>query len=283
MRRRELAIPARMSRVAVVAPRARLREALVALADAGTMELVGAIPPPQGEAVEALRRWSGDPDGPTPRSHAVLPSARTSPSSSDEESAIFSPARWSSHVAPPQRSPRLLLRVRRLGSGRSSLRESPNGWRAPVLRSSSCRSRHGPSPRRCFGLAARLPVPPAGRDVRGGALRGHRPDAVRCGLVRVHVRDDVRRRRPGARTRVPRARTSPRPRSLRDAAIRLATRCRVRGLSRRSSAFCTASSSALPESRPRSGSTLSMSRSGSSSRRSSSELCCSASATRSEA
>ena len=56
MRRSELAIPARMSRVAVVAPRARLREALVALADAGTMELVGAIPPPQGEAVEALRR-----------------------------------------------------------------------------------------------------------------------------------------------------------------------------------------------------------------------------------
>jgi V/A-type H+-transporting ATPase subunit I len=56
MPRRELAIPARMSRVAVVVPQARVREALVALADAGAVELVGALPPPQGEEMEALRR-----------------------------------------------------------------------------------------------------------------------------------------------------------------------------------------------------------------------------------
>jgi V/A-type H+-transporting ATPase subunit I len=45
-----------MSRVAIVAPRARLREALVELADAGVVEFVGAAPPPRGEEIEALRR-----------------------------------------------------------------------------------------------------------------------------------------------------------------------------------------------------------------------------------
>jgi V/A-type H+-transporting ATPase subunit I len=45
-----------MSRVAIVAPRARLREALVELAGAGVVDLVGAVPPPQGEEIEALRR-----------------------------------------------------------------------------------------------------------------------------------------------------------------------------------------------------------------------------------
>jgi len=56
MARRELAIPVRMSRVAVVAPRARLREALVLLAESGTVELVGPLAPPEGTEVEALRR-----------------------------------------------------------------------------------------------------------------------------------------------------------------------------------------------------------------------------------
>jgi V/A-type H+-transporting ATPase subunit I len=45
-----------MSRVAVVAPRARLREALVVLAESGTVELVGPLAPPEGEEIEALRR-----------------------------------------------------------------------------------------------------------------------------------------------------------------------------------------------------------------------------------
>jgi V/A-type H+-transporting ATPase subunit I len=52
----DLVLPKRMSRVAVVAPRARAREALVALAASGAVELVGNLPPPEGEEVEALRR-----------------------------------------------------------------------------------------------------------------------------------------------------------------------------------------------------------------------------------
>jgi len=52
----DLVLPKRMSRVAVVAPRARARDALVLLAAAGVVELVGNLPPPEGEEVEALRR-----------------------------------------------------------------------------------------------------------------------------------------------------------------------------------------------------------------------------------
>ena len=51
-----LPVPARMCRVAVVAPASRLREALVAVADSGSVELAGTLPSPSGEAVEALRR-----------------------------------------------------------------------------------------------------------------------------------------------------------------------------------------------------------------------------------
>jgi len=52
----DLVLPKRMSRVAVVAPRTRVREALVELAASGVVELVGNLPPPEGEEVEALRR-----------------------------------------------------------------------------------------------------------------------------------------------------------------------------------------------------------------------------------
>ena len=52
----DLVLPKRMSRVAVVAPRSRVRDALVALAASGSVELVGNLPPPEGEEVEALRR-----------------------------------------------------------------------------------------------------------------------------------------------------------------------------------------------------------------------------------
>jgi V/A-type H+/Na+-transporting ATPase subunit I len=52
----ELVLPARMSRVAVVAARARRRDVLVELAQAGCVELVGTLPPPEGEEVEAVRR-----------------------------------------------------------------------------------------------------------------------------------------------------------------------------------------------------------------------------------
>jgi V/A-type H+/Na+-transporting ATPase subunit I len=52
----DVVLPARMSRVAVVAPRSRARDALVELARSGAVELVGNLPPPDGEEMEALRR-----------------------------------------------------------------------------------------------------------------------------------------------------------------------------------------------------------------------------------
>ena len=55
-REHALPVPARMSRVAVVAPQARLREALATVADAGVVELSGALPSPNGPTLEALRR-----------------------------------------------------------------------------------------------------------------------------------------------------------------------------------------------------------------------------------
>jgi len=55
-REHTLTLPARMARVAVVAPAARLREALVAVADSGTVELAGSPPSASGEALEALHR-----------------------------------------------------------------------------------------------------------------------------------------------------------------------------------------------------------------------------------
>jgi V/A-type H+-transporting ATPase subunit I len=45
-----------MTRVALIAPSARLRAMLVAVADSGQAQLVGSVPAPQGEAAEALRR-----------------------------------------------------------------------------------------------------------------------------------------------------------------------------------------------------------------------------------
>jgi V/A-type H+-transporting ATPase subunit I len=54
----DLVLPARMSRVAVVSPRSRVRETLVELARAGSVELVGSLAPAEGEVAEALRRLS---------------------------------------------------------------------------------------------------------------------------------------------------------------------------------------------------------------------------------
>jgi V/A-type H+-transporting ATPase subunit I len=45
-----------MARVALIAPLARLRAMLVVIAGSGEVQLVGPLPSPQGEAVEALRR-----------------------------------------------------------------------------------------------------------------------------------------------------------------------------------------------------------------------------------
>ncbi len=52
----ELILPVPMSRVAIVAPRTRLREALVSVAAAASVELVGTVPAAGGEELEALRR-----------------------------------------------------------------------------------------------------------------------------------------------------------------------------------------------------------------------------------
>ncbi len=52
----DLVLPVRMTRVALVASRARVRDALVEVARQGCVELVGVPPAPEGEAVEAVRR-----------------------------------------------------------------------------------------------------------------------------------------------------------------------------------------------------------------------------------
>lgn len=49
-------VPARMTRIAIVSPEPSLRDALAAVADAGVVELVGSLPAPEGEELEALRR-----------------------------------------------------------------------------------------------------------------------------------------------------------------------------------------------------------------------------------
>jgi len=68
MRSADLVLPTSMSRIGVVALRPRARETLVALAKAGCVELVGNLPPAEGEAAEALRRLlkrgSADPSPP---------------------------------------------------------------------------------------------------------------------------------------------------------------------------------------------------------------------------
>jgi V/A-type H+-transporting ATPase subunit I len=67
MRSADVVLPTKMSRVAVVAPRPRVRDALVELARSGTVELVGNVPPPEGEEAEALRRTTrrgAEADGP---------------------------------------------------------------------------------------------------------------------------------------------------------------------------------------------------------------------------
>ena len=56
MRSADLVLPTRMSRVAVVTLEPRVRTTLVALARQGCVELVGNLPPSEGEEAEALRR-----------------------------------------------------------------------------------------------------------------------------------------------------------------------------------------------------------------------------------
>jgi V/A-type H+/Na+-transporting ATPase subunit I len=55
----ERAVPVRMRRVAIIALRVRVREVLVALADAGTVDLAGPLGSGEGPALETLRRLEG--------------------------------------------------------------------------------------------------------------------------------------------------------------------------------------------------------------------------------
>lgn len=63
------ALPVRMSRIALVTPKDRLRDAIVALAEAGSVELVGSLPAAEGAEAEALHRFEHD----HPRSRADEP------------------------------------------------------------------------------------------------------------------------------------------------------------------------------------------------------------------
>src|SRR4249920_3453574 len=56
VRSAERAVPARMCRVAIVAPDRRLRKALALVADAGVVELAGTFPAAEGTELDALRR-----------------------------------------------------------------------------------------------------------------------------------------------------------------------------------------------------------------------------------
>lgn len=56
MRPAERAVPARMSRVAIVAAEGRLRDALAVVADAGIVELAGTFPAAEGAELDAVRR-----------------------------------------------------------------------------------------------------------------------------------------------------------------------------------------------------------------------------------
>ena len=69
-----------MSRIALVSHESRLRDVLVALADAGAVELVGSVPSPEGEEVEALRRLERD-------QHGAVPEPRIAPEPLDVSKA----------------------------------------------------------------------------------------------------------------------------------------------------------------------------------------------------
>ena len=56
MTRRDLGLPVRMSRIAIVATESRLRDALVVVAGLGSVEIANPLPAAEGEALEALRR-----------------------------------------------------------------------------------------------------------------------------------------------------------------------------------------------------------------------------------
>ena len=242
-------VPARMSRVAVVAPQARLREALVTVADAGVVELAGTLPSPNGETLEALRRVERAAPG---RAVTELRLAPGVPDVAELErlgaadllagevelerraEAAVRHGSFASLVGWTPSAELEPLSVRLAATGAVAVELERPSWIEPPT------------------LIARKPlaraVPPARGDVRRRALRRPRPDALRGRLVRPHVRDDVRRRR---------ARPDASPRSRCCCAARAAAVSPVSSVSGRfrsppgspppSSACSTASSSGRPE------------------------------------
>ena len=199
--------------------RARTREVLVELARAGCVELVGACHPPR---VRRSRRCAGSsaPAGPPARRPRLLASA-------PDVAALERAGRrdlLAGEVELGRRArlavdARQLRRLGRLGadSRAAGARERLGRW---ARRWSSCRARPGSSRRRCCAGAAGAALPSARAGVRNRPLPRRRPDAVHRRLVRAHVRDDVRRRRPRARARAARDSGCARRRRGRFAALR---------------------------------------------------------------
>ena len=195
----DLVLPTHMSRVAVVAPKARVRAALVALARAGCVELVGNLPPAEGEEAEALRRLTRRAPA-TPAVPAILASA-------PEVAALERSGERDLLAGEVELKQRAGLAVEH-GSFSAWL-----GW-APTaeigqLNDHLSTGRFGDrraAPARLGGPAHALPagrrraaIPPARADIRNRPLPRHRSDGVHGDLLHRHVRDDVRRRRPRPR------------------------------------------------------------------------------------
>ena len=196
MRWPEALEPARMERVAVVAPADRLRSVLVIVADAGVVQIeqVGdKVRGPAGEALERARRTWGDEQGstavldPEPPDLAAL--EREGPpgvlaGEAELERVSASALRHGSVAALVGWSPTSALGALRslLAPLGGAVVPLPAAWRraADAGREQGCDRR----------------VPAAGRHLRHDPLRGREPVGVRRPRLRRDVRHDVRRRRP---------------------------------------------------------------------------------------
>ena len=249
-------VPARMSRVAIVAPEPSLRDALAAVADAGVVQLVGTLPAPEGEELEALRRLEraaaeNDRAGPRLAPQAVDPGELERLGRHDLLAGEVELVRRADAAVRHGRFAALVgwapqSELAGLEGRLAAVRRGPRRAAAPGLGRAADAAPRAPG----------RPLLPAARGhLRRAPLRGRRPDAVRRLLVRPHVRDDVRRRRARASARRPRrgalAGTARALRSVPPASGRSRS---PRASRRRSSACSTGSSSARPESSRPSGS-----------------------------
>ena len=186
------ALPVRMRRIAVVAPEARLRETLVALAEDGGVELSGDLPALAGPEVDALRRLEH-------RTGGTRAAPQLSRAPLDLDAAV---AHGDRAVLTGEAE-----LARRAGA---AIRHGPAaafvGWtkaaEVEALRSRLAAPRRRGRRARAAALgrssdaaapaARRARVPSARRHLRRRPLRRHRSDAVRRHHVRAHVRHDVR-------------------------------------------------------------------------------------------